>query len=74
LTNSIKPAADEFNKSVDEQIIVQENALKAASDQKANSYTLLTITVLLSSFIYALVGAIASLVSVRAIVRPFNAV
>lgn len=74
LTNSIKPAADEFNKSVDEQIIVQENALKAASDQKANSYTLLTITVLLSSFIYALVGAIASLVSVRAIVRPINAV
>jgi PAS domain S-box-containing protein len=73
LSGKVKPAVDEFNKDVDELIGLQQKALIEADEKKASSYSILTITVVVSTLIYAIVGVIASLVSVKAIVNPINA-
>ncbi len=72
LSGKIKPNVDEFNQDVDELIGLQQAALNTANEKKASSYSLLTLTVIISTLIYAIVGVIASLVSVKAIVNPIN--
>ncbi len=72
LTGKIKPDVDEFNKEVDELIGLQQKALDKANEEKASAYSFLTFTVVISTLIYAIVGVIASLVSVKAIVNPIN--
>jgi PAS domain S-box-containing protein len=73
LSGKIKPAVEEFSKDVDELIELQQKALDEANEKKVSSYSLLTLTVVISTLVYAIVGVIASLVSVKAIVNPINA-
>lgn len=72
LSTKIKPNVDEFGKDVDELIELQQKALDNANEKKASSYSFLTLTVVISTLIYAIVGVIASLISVKAIVNPIN--